>query len=180
MKQIDGNLLDMAENGDFDVIVHGCNCFCRMGAGIAKQIKDRYPTACAVDYMTQSGNPRKLGTYTSTLQSEANGYMFVLINAYTQFTHDAKTMPVDYNAIKEVMRTINRTYKGCRVGIPMIGAGLAGGDWNIISRIIDNEMIDVDLTLVVYVPDTNSNDTNPTNFSYKNYNSDENNPFISK
>ena len=33
---------------------------------------------------------------------------------------------------------------------PLIGAGLTGGDWNIISKIIDEELIDVDHTLVLY------------------------------
>jgi len=27
------------------IIVHGCNCFCTMGAGIAKTIKELYPSA---------------------------------------------------------------------------------------------------------------------------------------
>ena len=32
-----GNLLQLADDGVFDVIVHGCNCFNEMGAGISKQ-----------------------------------------------------------------------------------------------------------------------------------------------
>lgn len=32
----------------------------------------------------------------------------------------------------------------------MIGAGLAGGDWNIISQIIDDELGDEDITIVKY------------------------------
>ena len=151
MKRVTGNLLDMAEiDGDFDVIIHGCNCFNIMGAGIALQIKNRYPTAYLSDCMTTRGNPRKLGHYTSAIQSFVGGNTFVIINAYTQFDYNSNTMPVDYTAIKQVMRTLNAVYKGKRVGIPLIGAGLAGGDWDTISKIIDNEMIDVDLTLVEF------------------------------
>lgn len=36
MKTIQGNFIHLAQNGEFDLIVHGCNCFCTMGAGIAK------------------------------------------------------------------------------------------------------------------------------------------------
>ena len=37
-----------------------------------------------------------------------------------------------------------------RIGSPMIGAGLAGGDWGIISNIIDECLEGMDHTLVVY------------------------------
>jgi len=33
MKTIQGNLIHLAQDGEFDLIVHGCNCFCTMGAG---------------------------------------------------------------------------------------------------------------------------------------------------
>lgn len=28
---INDDLIDLAKNGNFDVIIHGCNCFCTMG-----------------------------------------------------------------------------------------------------------------------------------------------------
>ena len=150
MKEVTGNLLDMAENGKFDVIIQGCNCFNTMGAGIAAQIHNRYPTAFLADYITSKGNPRKLGNYTSSIQYEKDQYLFTIINAYTQFDCDPREIQVDYMAIKKVMRTINKVYRNTRIGIPMIGAGLAGGDWEIISKIIDEELTDVDITLVIY------------------------------
>jgi len=30
MKEITGNLITLAKEGHFDMIVHGCNCFCTM------------------------------------------------------------------------------------------------------------------------------------------------------
>ena len=33
MKTNQGNLIHLAQTRDFDLIVHGCNCFCTMGAG---------------------------------------------------------------------------------------------------------------------------------------------------
>jgi O-acetyl-ADP-ribose deacetylase (regulator of RNase III) len=35
---IESNLLTMADNGDFDIICHGANCFHTMASGIAGQI----------------------------------------------------------------------------------------------------------------------------------------------
>mgnify|MGYP001795501660 FL=1 len=39
MKTIKGDLVKLAIKGEFDLIIHGCNCFCTMGAGIAKTIR---------------------------------------------------------------------------------------------------------------------------------------------
>lgn len=37
-QEIKGNLIELAKTGQFDVIAHGCNCMCTMGAGIAPQM----------------------------------------------------------------------------------------------------------------------------------------------
>ena len=37
--EIKGDLIELAKQGKFDVIAHGCNCFCTMGAGIAVPMK---------------------------------------------------------------------------------------------------------------------------------------------
>ena len=34
-QEVEGDLIKLALKGNFDVIVHGCNCFCTMKAGIA-------------------------------------------------------------------------------------------------------------------------------------------------
>lgn len=54
MKVITGNLIKLAINGDFDVIIHGCNCFCKMGAGIAKQIASP-PRIAVSNIVTREG-----------------------------------------------------------------------------------------------------------------------------
>lgn len=33
MKYILGDLIQLADHGHFDIIVHGCNAFCTMGGG---------------------------------------------------------------------------------------------------------------------------------------------------
>ena len=40
--------------------------------------------------------------------------------------------------------------KDSRIGYPKIGAGLAGGDWSIIEKIIDEELQGTDHTLVIF------------------------------
>ncbi|MEN8258621.1 MAG: hypothetical protein ABFS09_12235 [Thermodesulfobacteriota bacterium] len=62
MKTITGNLIELAQDNYVDVIIHGGNCFCTMGAGIAKAIKDVFPDACEADLAPQEGDRNKLGT----------------------------------------------------------------------------------------------------------------------
>jgi O-acetyl-ADP-ribose deacetylase (regulator of RNase III) len=50
------------------------------------------------------------------------------------------------------MRLIKQNFSGKRIGYPLIGAGLAGGDWKIISEIIDQELKGEDHTVVIYQP----------------------------
>lgn len=168
MKYVTGNLLDLAEQGQFDIIVHGCNCFNTMGSGIAKQIKDRYPKAYAVDQMTKRGVLSKLGKVT---QAYINGesmqqiapnirglkmkpYGFTIINAYTQYRYGSPEGDCNYVAISDAFTQIKMLHDmniqaPPRIGIPQIGAGLAGGDWVKIESIIDEIGIS-DLTCVVF------------------------------
>jgi len=150
---VKGDLVQLALNGKYDAIVHGCNCFCKMGAGIAKQIKLVFPEAFIADDKTQAGDKGKLGTYTfANIEYEYKGRTdtVTIINAYTQYTYNAKDKPVDYNAIRKVFTLINKDYADMNIGIPKIGAGLAGGDWDRISAIIDEVTPDLDVHLVEF------------------------------
>lgn len=151
MKEIEGDLLKLANDGVFDVIVHGCNCFCTMGAGIAKAIRDVFPAAYEADSETGKGSRDKLGTYSSAEVSLDTGTLTV-INAYTQFNYRGSGIKADYDAIRNVFRRIKVDFPGQRIGYPMIGAGLAGGDWPTIKAIIDEELTGMDYTLVVFKP----------------------------
>jgi O-acetyl-ADP-ribose deacetylase (regulator of RNase III) len=48
------------------------------------------------------------------------------------------------------MRKMNTIFKGLHIGLPQIGAGLAGGDWNRIKEIIIQELIDCRVTVVIF------------------------------
>ena len=60
-----GNLIDLAFEGHFDIIVQGCNCQCRMKSGIAKEIARRIPKAEEIDNETVIGDKSKLGKFTT-------------------------------------------------------------------------------------------------------------------
>ena len=59
---IEGNLIKLATCGRFDIIIHGCNCFCNMNAGFAKSIKFNFPEAYLADAQTIKGKKKTLET----------------------------------------------------------------------------------------------------------------------
>lgn len=150
MKKVKGNLIKLAELGRFDAIVHGCNCFHTMGAGIAGQIAQQYPEALEADKTSEYGSRAKLGSYTfaigdhETEDGEVN--TFYIINGYTQFTPGSGSL--SYFAIEQLFKTLAVQLNGKKIGIPMIGAGIAGGDWEKIKKIINKEMKGQNITLV--------------------------------
>lgn len=154
MKTIKGDLIQLALEGKFDVIVHGCNCFCTMGAGIAKGIKANFPEAYQADLQTNKGDKDKLGTIIFAKVITTHGTLIV-VNAYTQYDYKGKGRKVDYDAVRSAFEKIKQQFSGKRIGYPAIGAGLAGGDWNIISDLIEEVLSDenhsVDHTFVEFV-----------------------------
>ena len=150
MKIVHGDLLKLALDGHFEVIIHGCNCQCAMGAGIAKTIKSTFPEAYAADCKTPKGDRTKLGNISfATVQRD--GREITIVNGYTQFHWRGSGVLADYDAIRSVMRTVKSQFSGKRIGYPKIGAGLAKGDWTIIAQIITEELNGENHTLVKYV-----------------------------
>lgn len=132
MKIIEGNLLDCPEG--INVIAHGCNCFHTMGAGIAAQIKKRYPEAYHADRETSYGDKSKLGSF-----SFAKSGGIKVANLYTQFNHHAGKRQLDYEAMYQCLVNLREAMNSATnaerytLGLPyLIGCGLAGGDERIV------------------------------------------------
>ena len=124
MKIVKGDLLAMGKANEFDIIVHGCNCFNTMGSGIAAQVAKQFPDAKLADDETVRGDPGKLGTYTIGMHGR-----LVIINAYTQFGTSKNGEDVfEYNAFQRILDKLAYRFGVWRIGFPMIGMGLAGGD----------------------------------------------------
>lgn len=151
MKTIYGDLVKLADQDHFDMIIHGANCFHTMGSGIARQLALKWPEVLLADKRTRYGDITKLGTYSVATTKSATGRNFSVVNAYTQFRYGREKQQVDYEAIRNCFNLIKGiTLPHCfRIGYPAIGAGLGGGDWNIISKIIDEELNGRDHTLVL-------------------------------
>ncbi len=147
MKQMTGDIIQLAMEGHFNVIVHGCNCFNTMGGGLAAAIKRNFPEAYTVDCGTVKGSKVKLGNYTSAI-IDRNNRRFVIVNAYTQYNYGRRGVYVQYTAVDHVFQRIARDFTGLKIAYPLIGAGLAGGDWPLIYKIICGRLKRLDHTLV--------------------------------
>lgn len=158
-KEVDGNLIKLAETGHFDVIVHGCNCFNTMGAGLAPQMADAFGCDLfPLEADRYRGDINKLGQIDyANVDCKGCGNddnSVIVVNAYTQYDFGSRNgkSPVDYQAIALVMKKMNKVFAGKHIGLPKIGAGLAGGSWRIIKEIIKKELVDCDVTIVNYRP----------------------------
>lgn len=196
-KEIEGNLISLALQGEFDAIVHGVNCFGVQKSGIAKRMNEVFMTGLG----EKSWFPNEHGMYAGRIEKLGNiqfenffvikdkdnvevknhrvsafdqydkpgkGFAtettvivkekLTVINAYTQYNFAGQEYfdnhkPVDYDAITLCTRKINFKFKGLHIGLPLIGCGLAGGDWNIVKPIIQKELKDMNVTVVHYKKD---------------------------
>lgn len=166
-KEIQGDLIKLALYGKFQVIAHGCNCFCVMGAGIAPQMAktfgcDKYvyeEEECKGEIM-KLGNIMYAGFNLEegvAIYTDEDTFDLAVVNAYTQYgfgqNHPGGSKaPLDYEALTLCLRKMNHEFKGKHIGLPQIGCGLAGGDWERVKQIIQQELQDCDVTVVIYKP----------------------------
>lgn len=124
-----------------DILVHQCNCHCTMGAGIAKEIKKRFPEAYKADCMTKKGDRSKLGTtsYAWVSRQREGVRISYVFNLYSQFNYSGPGIKTDYEAMKKGLQSMKNSIANTKltIGIPYkIGCGLGGGDWETVENII--------------------------------------------
>jgi O-acetyl-ADP-ribose deacetylase (regulator of RNase III) len=149
--EVTGDLIELAKAGEFDVIAHGCNCFCNMESGIAPQMArafgcNLYP----LENVNTRGDINKLGQIEYRTQLVTLDKRLTVVNVYSQYIPAVHLKPLDYEALTLGLRKINHIFEGKHIGLPQIGAGLAGGSWIRIKQIIQTELRDMDVTVVIY------------------------------
>lgn len=154
LRIIQGNLIDLALEGEFSHIAHGCNCFKTMGAGIAFHIAEAFPEAFHADKEYRKiGDASKLGTYSKALivrkSPKGKKVSFTVVNIYTQFLPGRRFEAI--NLIKGLVMLKNREKpKISHLGVPLIGGGIGGGDRNEIIGVLEGFTKFFPITLVEY------------------------------
>ena len=145
-----GNLLD----APVDYICHQVNCQGRMGSGIAKQIRERWPVVYDEyeklyrQYLFKGGLTYLHG------QSQVvpiNDHQNV-INMFAQlfYGYDGQRY-TSYDAFWICLGEIKENVpKGSKIGFPMdIGCGLGGANWEVISTMIEQVLAE-DYEVYIY------------------------------
>lgn len=147
---VKGNLVRMALNaremGQPFIMAHGCNCHTLMRSGIAGEISRAFPEVPARDKLFHDTCIETFGTnqyMLGNIYAVSFGNVGI-INAYTQY-HPGKD--VRYDAIEQAFERIEKLGLSC-VYIPLIGAGIAGGDWEVIKGIINDACVNTPIIVV--------------------------------
>jgi O-acetyl-ADP-ribose deacetylase (regulator of RNase III) len=152
IKEVEGDLIQMFMNDKIDFLVHGCNCFHAMGAGLALQVARHFPWAYEEDKNGTFGDIDKLGSWSIAKHPEKPKWV---INAYTQYYMGRG---LEYGALKRFLVKLNKRYGGNNYtfGFPLIGCGIAGGDWATVKDFIKKYTPDLDIVVVHFQrsPDT--------------------------
>ena len=149
LKVVTGNLLNETKG----ILVHGVNCQGKMGAGIALQIKQHYPYAFNSYLAFRRARAYEAQHMLGCVDFVQMSDQLIIANAFIQDTYgnDGRRY-VSYDAIDRCFIEVNQyaLRTGLPVKYPRIGAGLAGGNWDIISAIINvNLAPSVDQSLFV-------------------------------
>lgn len=182
-KTVKGDLRTMIENTlagrcPFPMnVIHGCNVHATQGSGIAGDFR-AFPEIYQAD-LDFDANWKKEGykpyQKIGHVAPADLGSDVVVFNAFTQvdfFPRDKRH--ANYAGIGIAFSTLNthlskqaevRNKPRPTLFTPLIGAGLAGGDWEIIKQIIDDATPDIDVIVVEYVKGHEPRFVNVTNGS---------------
>ena len=125
------------------VILHGCNCQGKMGSGVAKAVREKYPVVFDEYEELHRTRGLKLG---SILPVKVGKDKWV-VNCMTQkfYGYDGKQY-VSYDAVWECLhRVASMASKEYKIAMPKIGCGLAGGDWEVVRKIVEDELKDFEV-----------------------------------
>lgn len=136
MNIINGNILDITEG----IIAHQVNCKGVAGAGLAKQIR-KYYSSWFYEYqqkcqMYGNANLGGIGIFEASPK-------LTIINLYAQVGYGTDRRYTNYQAFRECLQKVRDFRYKQKVYLPeFVGCGLAGGNWDVVSKIIDEVLPD--------------------------------------
>lgn len=129
-----------------DIIAQGCNCKGVMGSGVAKILREKWPSVYGAYLAQKHYVGLKLGNV-DFVQVEPDK---IVANCLTQKDYLPRGIcHADYKAILSCMLKVKEyaIKNNKSIAIPKIGAGLAGGDWKTIENILKEVFDNYDITV---------------------------------
>ena len=155
LKYVDGDVREPVGDG-FKVICHICNDQNTMGSGVARslyekwnKVKSRYHKHCTFFH------ERKANVLGSVNLVEVTPTIYVanMIAQHMVGVDENGNPPIRYDALIECLRIVREFVflNKDTIHIPYkMGADRAGGDWDIIEKIIKNELCSKDIDVTIY------------------------------
>lgn len=142
---VEGNILDATE----DIIGHQVNCQGVMGAGLAKQIRNKYPFAyeCYKSYCDKAEDKKDL---LGSIKQVSMGDGKTIVHIFSQYGYGRRGLYTDYSSLGKALKLLEIKARnfGESVALPYgIGCGLAGGDWEVVYSTIDTIFENYEVTL---------------------------------
>jgi len=158
----EGNLL-LAK--DVDVIGHQTNCQNTFGSGIARTIREMYPVAYEADCSAARANVNTLGRFSVGYIPANNDISSIsrIYNLYGQNLYGKGTRQTNYDALYSALEGMaddlienDMDLPVPSVGFPyQMGSFRGGGNWDIVSRLIEVAFDDYANDVIVYRLDAN-------------------------
>lgn len=164
LKHIRGDIFESKA----DCILHQVNCQGVMRSGVAKQVREKYPVVFQW-YKARCDEDKKMREQTGQTKSNLLGLAQIcykenyrvgdpnmdtqaIVNLFAQdkYGYDGHCY-TDYEALRKCLEYVNSHFKGKSVAIPyLMACHRGGGDWSVVSKIIEETLTDCDVTLYEY------------------------------
>lgn len=135
------------------IIVHVCNDIGGWGRGFVVALSKRWPEP-EQHYRAWHQGEEKIPFALGEVQFVQVGKTIWVANLIGQ--RDVRTVggvpPVRYEAIRKGLRRVTEEARrlGASVHMPRIGCGLAGGKWEEVGKIVEDEIANRDVSVTVY------------------------------
>lgn len=142
---VEGDILSSNEH----IVAQQVNCRGVMGAGLAKQIRNKYPIVYDEynNLCNRFSNKNNLLGQVQFIKVDRNQ---IVANIFGQLDFGRGKVYTDYDALRKGLLEIKEqaSVLDYSVAIPYgIGCGLAGGNWEFVYKMIDEVFADYEVTI---------------------------------
>lgn len=123
----------------YNIIAHQVNCKGVMGAGVAKQIREKLLKDSGYEVYRKlccSRSPEELLGKVQFLSGVGDTH---IANLFGENVPTGTGLDTDYEALEKALRELYAYASKCEMSVAFpgyLGCGLAGGDWNIVKKMI--------------------------------------------
>lgn len=150
---VEGDLL----KSDCTIIAHQANCFKTMGAGIAAQIKRRYPGAYEADVTYPAPPTERLGRFSYYLSKTEKRFVFNLYGQYrygrgrVMLKKERSALEESFEEMMKALLVIKEKGFPIKLGIPhYMGSDRGGRNWEDVVQMMEKLSKQYDIEVHIY------------------------------